>query len=141
MSNELLKTKYLRLLILQDDIKYHQEGIKQPTDLITLFRLIKSCLIPLDILRDSFGHFNELTRKSTELIEQSRSLKKRLNFINHLRNNVGGHLNEILLEKAVEWEPFVFHKSNQSNSEGQLTIAYKTLLESAINSYIDSESN
>lgn len=40
----------------------------------------------------------------------------------------------------MQWEPCIFSDKTKENESAQLFLAYKTLLESAINSFIDKES-
>jgi hypothetical protein len=81
-----------------------------------------------------------LLRENAALSNKARDLKRRLQFINHVRNIISGHLAENLLEKAVQWEPCIFFDKTKDNESLQLSLVYKTLLESAINSFIDKES-
>jgi hypothetical protein len=134
------KTTYLRSVTIFDDISsYHQE-LKSENDWKKKLRLFKNCFIALDIFRDSFKYFNFLLQERNDLKMQARSLKKRLEFINHLRNLISGHLEEKLLEKAVQWGPIIFIEGNKDNITNQALFTYKTLIESAINSFIDKES-
>ena len=50
---------------------------------------------------------------------------------------MSGHLDGDLLLRAVQWEPLIFNQEGKGKREFQVTFAYKTVLESAINSYID----
>ena len=40
----------------------------------------------------------------------------------------------------MQWEPYLFLDKTRDNEPLQLSLAYKTLLESAINSFVDEES-
>lgn len=134
------KTTFLRALIIYDDIANYHNDLNKAEDWNQKLRLLKNCLIALDIFRDSFGYLSFLIKENTNLAETGRALRRRLSFINHLRNKISGHLDQDLLHKAVQWEPFIFSYNLKSNQEGRLILAYKTLLESGINSYIDQES-
>lgn len=136
-----LKTKYIRAIILKDEItSYHNELIAEE-DWDKKVRLFKNCFVCLDILRESFNNFNVLQKDDKTLSTKSRDLKKRLRFINHLRNKISGHIDETVLDKLVQWEPFIFNQGFKGNIEAQLLLTYKSLLESAINSYLDENSN
>lgn len=134
------KTTYLRALILLDDISSYHQSLNNEDDWSKKMRLFKNCFVALDIFRDSFRSFSSLLSDNTDLSDKARDLKKRLLFINHIRNIISGHLAENLLEKAVQWEPYIFSCEVKENESAQLFLAYKTLLESAINSFIDKES-
>ncbi|WP_338814775.1 hypothetical protein V9L05_06005 [Bernardetia sp. Wsw4-3y2] len=141
---EELKTAYLRVIILLDDISnYHKELENSGDDLNKKFRLLKDNFLSLDNLRQSFNYFDRIIKQDKDLILRAKSLKKRLEFTNHLRNKISGHLDENLLQKAVQWEPHIFSIKCKEDSlyNSQVILTYKTLLESAINSYIDLNSN
>jgi hypothetical protein len=63
-------------------------------------------------------------KNGKELTEKAKSLKKRLEFINHLRNKISGHIDEKVIEKAIQWEPFFLPKTSLNNyhSDGRLIL-------------------
>lgn len=137
---EELKTAYLRAIILLDDISnYHKELEDSGDDINKKFRLLKDNFLSLDNFRQSFNYFDRIIKQDKSLISSAKSLKKRLEFTNHVRNKISGHLDEKLLRKTVQWEPHIFSvKCKEDNVyNSQVILTYKTLLESAINSYID----
>jgi hypothetical protein len=134
------KKTYVRVILLKNDISNYHQDLKDEQDFTKKLRLFNNCFVALDILRDSFSHFSLLIKNEAELIEKARSLKKRLKFINHLRNRISGHFDEVVLEKAIQWEPQIFSQENRNNEEGKLLLIYKSLIESAINSYVDEKS-
>jgi hypothetical protein len=135
------KAIYLRALIIYNDILTYHNDLNVEEDENKKFRLFKNCFVALDLFRDSFKHFNDFIKDNEGLIQKSRSIKKRLEFVNHLRNKISGHLDHGLLLKAVQWEPQIFRNVTKPEKELQLLLTYKTLLESGINSYLDAESN
>ena len=136
-----IKSTYLKALILFDDITNYHNALNDEIDWNKKFRLFKNCFVALDIFRDSFDNFSLFVSDNQELINLGRDLKKKLKFINHLRNKISGHLNTKLLEKAVKWEPQIFAVAISSKKDLQILLAYKSLLESGINSFIDNDSN
>lgn len=138
---EKLKTKYIRAIILKDEILAYHTELNAEKDWNRKIRLFKNCFVSLDIFRDSLNSFKDFLKEDQELALKSRSLRKRLQFINHIRNKISGHLDEVVLEKLVQWEPFIFNEGFKGNNEAKLLLVYKSLLESAINSYIDNDSN
>lgn len=135
-----LKAKYLRAIILKHEITEHHKKLNDEHDFMKKMILFKNCFITLDILRDSFSYFSEIQDGNNKLTEKSRSLRKRLRFTNHIRNKISGHLEEKLLEKAIQWEPLIFRAETKDNKDFQIFLSYKTLIESAINSYLDDNS-
>lgn len=135
-----IKETYFRTILIKDDITIYHKELSEETDWNKKLRLFKNSFIALDILRDSFCHFNLLLRNEKQLTVKAKSLKKRLEFINHLRNKISGHLDEKVITKAVEWEPFIFSQEIKHNEKGRKYLIYKSLIESSINSYIDKDS-
>ena len=134
------KEKYIRVLLIKDDIITYHNDLNNESNWNKKLRLFKNSFVALDILRDSFSHFNLILKNEIELSNKAKSLKKRLNFINHLRNKISGHLDEKIISKAVQWEPFIFSQDSIDNKEGMTFLIYKTLIESSINSFIDEDS-
>lgn len=133
------KTTYLRAIILKNDISIYHQALEDEKDWNKKIRLLKDCFIALSLFKDSCSHFSKFVKNNKDLVVKIRSLKKRLPFIKHLRNKISGHLDEKLLEKAVEWEPMIFSKKIKDNEYGKLFLIYKTLLESGINSFVDKD--
>lgn len=134
------KEKYVRIILLKDDISIYHQDLTNEKDWNKKLRLFKNCFVSLDILRDSFSHFSLLLKSQKKLTEKAKSLKKRLEFINHLRNKISGHLDEKVITKAIKWEPLIFSKDEKDNEKGRKFLIYKSLMESAINSFIDIDS-
>ncbi|MFZ1789193.1 MAG: hypothetical protein WAT92_12800 [Saprospiraceae bacterium] len=134
------KETYFRIILLKDDIDIYHKNLTTETDWNKKLRLFKNCFVSLDVLRDSFRHFNLLLLGEKELKAKAKNLKNRLEFINHLRNKIGGHLDEKVISKAVQWEPFIFNEGIKDNEEAMKFLIYKSLLESSINSYLNSNS-
>lgn len=135
------KETYVRIILLKDDISIYHQDLTNEEDWNKKLRLFKNCFVSLDILRDSFSHFSLLLKSQKKLTEKAKSLKKRLKFINHLRNKISGHLDEKVITKAIQWEPFIFSKDEMGNEKRRKFLIYKSLIESAINSFIDIDSN
>lgn len=140
MKEFIIKEKYFRTILIKDDITIYHKELSEETDWNKKLRLFKNCFIALDILRDSFCHFNMLLKNEKKLTEKAKDLKKRLTFINHLRNKISGHLDEKVISKAVQWQPFIFSQEIKDNEEGMKALIYMSLIESSINSYIDIDS-
>lgn len=141
MVNFNYKETYVRVILLKDDISIFHQDLNDEEDFSKKLRILKHCFVSLDILRDSFRHFAFIIKNEEELIKKAKSLKKRLEFINHLRNKISGHLDEKVITKAIQWEPFIFSKDLIENEKARIFLIYKSLIESSINSYIDCNSN
>ena len=133
----ILKSKFLRLILLQDEIQYFHESLSAENTFLQRFRLTKQNFLILNVFKESLPDFNEILKDYPDLVQKTKSIRKRLEFINHIRNKVSGHLDGDLLLRAVQWEPLIFSQEGKGKREFQVTFAYKAVLESAINSYID----
>jgi hypothetical protein len=140
MTKSNSKEIYLRIILIKDDILTYHQDLTDEENWIKKLRLFKNCFVALDILRDSFRHFDFLLKDEKELSLKAKNLRSRLEFINHLRNRISGHLDEKVIAKAVQWEPSIFSQDLKDNDEGRRLLVYKSLIESAINSYIDIDS-
>jgi len=134
------KESYVRVILLKDDISIYHQDLTVEDDWNKKLRLLKNCFVSLDILRDSFNNFSLLLKDQKELTEKARNLKKRLEFINHLRNRISGHLDDKVISKAIQWEPSIFSQDFVDNETGKMFLIYKSLIESSINSYIGIDS-
>lgn len=85
------KANYLNLLILIDELKTYDKNLsKEVIDTegwAEKLRNTRNVFISLNNVRDTMNKLN---------------LKKKLAFTNHFRNRAVGHLNEVLLERAVQ---------------------------------------
>ncbi|AUC15428.1 hypothetical protein BTO06_09875 [Tenacibaculum sp. SZ-18] len=136
-----IRNKVLGLYLLKDELNYFHESLNNEFNPIKKFRLIKQNLIVLNTFIESLNKFNLYLRNNDELKDKARSIRKRGGLINHMRNKIGGHLDEDILKRAAQWSPDFFSKKNKENKTAQIFIGYKTILESSINSYIDINDN
>lgn len=135
-----LKANYVRCLILRHDLQCFHDELSNEPDYTKKLRLLRNCFTSLNVVKESLNDFSFIIKNNKNLVTKAKRLKKRYEFITHLRNKAYGHLDQLLLEKAAQWEPHIFHAKAKDNDAG-LMFAYKSLLESAINSYVDNESN
>lgn len=137
MQENSYKEQYARALILKHEISAYHKELSKDKSLPEKWNTFVDCFIKLDILRDSLKYYDEIMKNRKDLQPLAKGLRKRLDFINHLRNKVSGHLDELVLKRALEWDPMIFQKSCEKNEKLQLILLYKALLESAIHSYLD----
>ena len=147
ITQEKLKRDYVKASILLHESQFlvntsntlNTEG--KAKSQLALFTCIKYNFIALKNIHDSKCDFNIYNTDNEELNKLSKALNPYLEFATHVRNLISGHLDNGIIDNAVQWEPLIFTKApkrNESNyKEAQLIIIYKTLLESAINSYVD----
>lgn len=130
---------YVRVLIIRADIDKNGLAYSKAAeinDLIECFRLLKNGFLAYSTLGELLKTFSKYTNGNEDLSQKMKRLRNKLDFMNHLRNKCTGHLDDILIDKAIQWEPSLFTKQ-VVESEHHIYLIYKTLLESAINSYMD----
>lgn len=59
-----------------------------------------------------------------------------LEFANHMRNKLAGHIENDVIENSVQWEATIFSAINKGSRQLQRLLMYKSILESGINSYV-----
>jgi len=135
------KSNYLNLLILIDELEsYHEFLSDKVSDInswIAKLRNTRNIFLSLNNVRDAMNKIN--LNLSDEYVVLSRSLKKKLAFANHFRNRGIGHLNETLLERAVQWSPQIFYSETKENEKYKVSEAHRVIIEACTNSFIDHE--
>lgn len=139
------KAQYLNVLILTHELEHYfiKKNYLDPylffshVDCSLFFRELNFNILTINKFVEFVRKYQKNIPKNIEFNTIHQKLTNEYQFIKHLRNKISGHLDKILLEKAAQWEPTVFF--NTINKNTQITLAYKTLFESAINSYIDDE--
>jgi hypothetical protein len=131
----------LGLFLLKDELDYFHQSLSNETNPFNKFRLIKQNLIVLNTFLESLNKFNLYIKQSRELKLKTRSIRKRGELINHMRNKIGGHLDEDVLIRSAQWTPYIFHKIAKENRDLQIGLSYKSIIEASINSYIDLSDN
>lgn len=132
-----VKIHYCKLLLLHSDLidnrNAYLNGFK---DVIGLGKTIKNNTLNLYLLKDALKCLSSYVR-SEELVTKRRELLSCLEFMNHLRNIISGHLNHAVIANAIQWQPALFTDKIKDDYNYQLNVFYIGLLESAINSYIN----
>lgn len=135
------KSQYLNLLILKDELQtldsVLSQNIKESKDLLTKFRATRSVFLVLNNVKDAADRVQ--IKASEDFIKKTRNLKKKLIFANHFRNRGIGHLDGTLLNRAVQWSPQIFYESAKENELFRLIESHRAIIESCINSFIDTE--
>ena len=136
-----IKANYMNLLLLDDEIKYFDNALSQKVqnlnDWIEKLRMTRSVFLTLYNVKDVTNKL--LIKAPNNYVSKTRSLRKKLEFASHFRNKGIGHLDSTLLKRAVQWDPFMFVDREKENELLKLARAHKSVIESCINSYIDSK--
>lgn len=134
-----VKIQYCRLLLLRSDLMdNHYAYLNGFKDVIGLGKTIKNNILNLYLLKDALKCLSSYVR-SEELVTKRRELLSYLEFMNHLRNIISGHLNSAVIANAIQWQPALFTDETKDDYNYQLNVFYMGLLESAINSYINTD--
>lgn len=138
-----IQRDYVRSLLIRFDIDRnglaYQNAVEE-NDLEESYRQLKNGFLAYSLLNDALKSLSIYAAGDDDMSKKLKNLKSKLEFMNHLRNKCSGHLDDDLLAKAIQWAPSLFTKKTM-NSDHQMLIVYKTLLESAINSYLDNNNN
>ncbi|MCH3993750.1 MAG: hypothetical protein LKE54_01600 [Prevotella sp.] len=136
-----LQRDYIRILLLEHDIdtdgKAYSSAAKRK-DILDCFQLLKKAFIPYSILYDNLKHFKTYGGNDKELMESIKKLKAKLELMKYLRNKMSGHLDDGVIDNALQWQPILFSNDVIKNDKSVL-ICYLGLFEASINSYIDKE--
>ncbi len=138
-SQKKIQRDYIRVSLLRQDIygfNYSFEEAAEKNDIITCFRILKALFVPYSILYNSIKMLSIYTRDNDELSVTQKKLIPLLEFMNHLRNKMSGHLDDEVLNKVIQWEPSLFEIEVVNQEQLHACLIYKTLLESAINTYV-----
>ena len=135
------KAYYLNLLLLKDELKYFHERlgreVKDSDGWIAKLRNTRQVFIILNNVLDATKKIN--LKGSEEYIAKTRKIRKILLFINHFRNKAIGHLDNTLLERAVQWTPSLFSSEIENDEKAQIMHGHRSVIEASINSFLDEE--
>lgn len=131
------KKRLLSLFLIKDELGYFHNSLKSCPDELPRLRLIKYNFITLNTFLDIINDFVVYIKNDNELKRQVKYITKRKGFINHMRNKIGGHLDDKLLYRGAQWTPEVFSAEVREHRELQALLSYKTMIEASINSYLD----
>lgn len=136
-----IRKQLIELFLLKDELEYFHQSLTIENNPFIKYRLIKQNLTALNTFLESLSNFNKYINNNQELKELSRNLRRKGGLISHMRNKIGGHLDNDLLKRAAQWTPYIFHKLAKENRNLQIGLCYKSILEASINSYIDLSNN
>ena len=133
------KARYIRLLLLQDELEYFDSILSEPIgdheSLLNKLRMTRFVFLSLSNLKDAADRTRVEADRS--FFQETRILRKTLSFANHFRNRAIGHLDEALLERAAQWSPEIFLASAENDAAYQTLMAQRSIIESSINSFLD----
>lgn len=132
------KADYVGLKIILNELRsFHKDLHLTSLDKDSLAFQMRSTLnvfVPLHNLKDAINRIRINT--NNDFVLKTRKLRKDLEFISHIRNKGAGHIDNEILERAVQWHPHIFRESTKENEDYLSFECYRAVIESAINSYI-----
>ncbi|QXI32141.1 hypothetical protein [Pseudomonas promysalinigenes] len=134
------KSIWLSLSVIAYDLRHYDEQLKREinsTDSATWWlRCTSDIFVALKNLNDLLSRSSKLSgfKESTDLLAKTKLLHRRVDFVNHVRNRFGGHLDPVVTERAAQWAPEIFYAD--ANRETLVFLSYRALLEASINSFL-----
>lgn len=140
-----MKKIYTKFLIIHDDLLANSAIIQIQENsadaILSYFRAFRSLLITLTSCDDSIQYTEAELHKYGFKADATRKFRKSLDFVRHMRNVCAGHLNDVVVEKGIQWHPSLFHIETKGSIVPSCIFANIAIMEVAINSYIDSSGN
>lgn len=135
------KSDFICLTILRHDLKCFDEELSEVVDnidgLAHKMRNTRNVFVSLHNLKDSMNRIR--INGDAQFVLETKSLRRDLDFIVHIRNKGVGHLDRVLLERAAQWTPEIFHIKSHESDDYLTFLSYKAVLESTINSYLNED--
>ena len=135
------KAIYINLMMLEDELSYFDhilsKGMQDMHDWLEKLRATRGVFLTLYNVKDIANKIR--VKDQPEHTNKTRSLRRELDFANHVRNKGIGHLDSALLKRAVQWNPLMFVEVDKQPKELRLADVHRAVIESCINSYIDSD--
>lgn len=140
-ENKSLKTEYIKATFIYDDLKFYHDHLhieaEDAEGLVKKYQYVKGIMLPLSLLSKNLKTWSKYSNGNERLIILQKLLREKLEFANHIRNKITGHLENEVLGITIQWEPFIFNEVCKEGKIGQRLVMYRSLLEAAINSYQD----
>ncbi len=133
------RAKYLQTILLLDEIKYFHSNLSLENP-VFFFRQLKHNVISLYLLKDIIIKNSKNLKDNVNFNNLKKSIYNELEFINHIRNKISGHFDEILMLKSAQWQPQIFFEEYKTD-DFKILLSYIAIFESSINSYIDTNGN
>ncbi len=140
-ENQYLKSQYIKVSIIYDDLSLYDNSFyteKGNLDSICrMYQATKNSFLPLALLKSYINGWGRYHANDANLNDLKNKILPGLDFANYVRNKIAGHIENEVIDNSVQWEPTIFQDSIKNNGELQRFLLYRSILESAINSYID----
>lgn len=140
-ENRYLKSQYIKASIIYDDLNlynnvfYAERG--NLDSICRMYQATKNSFLPLTLLKSYINGWGRYHANDAYLNALKNKILPGLEFANHVRNKITGHIENDVISNSVQWEPTIFQDTFKDNETMQRVLLYRSVLESAINSYID----
>lgn len=136
-----LKSEYIKATFIYDDLRFYRDLLhikaEDADGLVKKYQYVKGIMLPLFLLSKNLKAWSKYCNGNEKLVTLQKILREELEFANHIRNKITGHLENEVLDITVQWEPLIFHEVSKSDKTAQRLVMFRSLLEAAINSYQD----
>jgi hypothetical protein len=129
------RAKYIKIILLLDELDFFHQNLSIK-ETVSFFRMLKQNIMSLYLFDNLIKELNQELRENPSCIELKKNIVKELDFVNHIRNKISGHLDKDLFLRVAQWQPQIFSKEINSDNF-KILLSYISLFESAINSYTD----
>lgn len=140
-ENKYLKSQYIKVSIIYDDLSlydnvfYAERG--NLDSICRIYQTTKNSFLPLALLKSYINGWGRYHANDSYMNALKNKILPGLEFANHVRNKIIGHIENDVIGNSVQWEPTIFQDSLKDNELMQRFLLYRSVLESAINSYLD----
>lgn len=139
-ENKELEIQFVKAQLIYDDLQMYTTHFQQVTDkydaICTALQTVKDILLPLAVLSSNIKKWGKYYQNNDELKDLKSKLNDGLEFANHMRNKITGHLEDEVIRNTIQCEPAIF-EVRMKDTIMQRYLIYKSLIESAANSYVD----
>lgn len=140
-DNRYLKTQYIKASIIYDDL-YIYKGVLywengNLDSICKMYQATKNSFLPLALLKSYINGWGRYHADDSYMNTLKNKINSGLEFANHVRNKIIGHIENDVIDNSVQWEPTIFQNPIKDEELLQKFLMYRSILESAINSYID----
>lgn len=132
----LMEKRLLQSLIIRNDLEEAKEKI-EAKGLLPSMAHIKTAFLAFHNLCELEKTLQSKYKDHPELCAKFDKFRLEANFFSYLRNKFTGHLTDDLIDKTLEWQPFILFTLNRDYDPTSILLYNFWLLETAINTYVD----
>lgn len=135
-----MEKRLVQSLIIRNDLEEANSEINRK-GLILSIAHVKTAFLAFHNLCEFEKSIRSMYVDHRELSMLFKNCRANAEFFSYLRNKFTGHITDDLIGKALEWKPELPLTLDRDHDAGIILIYNYWLLETAINTYVDSEGN